>query len=257
MTMQIAPSDRMHERLATLIAREIVAGRLAEDEVFPSSQELVTRYGVSRTVARETIQALQSAGLVNVQHGKRSTVMPATGWRFLENFVQEALAAERLPVSLVRSLYETRLCVETEAARRCAERCGDEDLQHLAWLARPLSPSVAATTRADLVTELVARDRQFHAAVADGSGNVVLARVAKDVHRGLLTSWAYERVDEAHFTEIPKQHHQIATALLAREPEAAAEAMQRHLEWSLHDHATLIEMTNAETPDADTATVID
>ncbi len=52
-----------------------MSGRIGVGEAFPSSEEIVN-YGVSRTVARETVQALAMLGMVNIQHGKRTEVCP-------------------------------------------------------------------------------------------------------------------------------------------------------------------------------------
>ena len=71
--------QRLSHQLSTLLAAEIVSGRIGVGQAFPSSEEIVTRFGVSRTVARETVQALAMLGIVNVQHGKRTEVLPARG----------------------------------------------------------------------------------------------------------------------------------------------------------------------------------
>ena len=68
--------QRLSQQLSTLLAAEIVSGRIGVGEAFPSSEEIVTRFGVSRTVARETVQALAMLGMVNIQHGKRTEVCP-------------------------------------------------------------------------------------------------------------------------------------------------------------------------------------
>ena len=61
------------------LAAEIVSGRWHGVDGFPFVDEIVQRYGVSRTVARETLQTLTMVGLVRSQHGKRTEVMPARG----------------------------------------------------------------------------------------------------------------------------------------------------------------------------------
>ena len=52
--------QRLSRQLSTLLAAEIVSGRIGAGESFASSEEIVNRYSVSRTVARETVQALAS-----------------------------------------------------------------------------------------------------------------------------------------------------------------------------------------------------
>ena len=55
--------QRLSRQLSTLLAAEIVSGRIGVGEAFPSSEEIVTEYGVSRTVAQETVQALAMLGM--------------------------------------------------------------------------------------------------------------------------------------------------------------------------------------------------
>ena len=75
--------QRLSQQLSTLLAAEIVSGRIGVGEAFPSSEEIVNRFGVSRTVARETVQALAMLGMVNIQHGKRTEVCPPEDWDIL------------------------------------------------------------------------------------------------------------------------------------------------------------------------------
>lgn len=241
MTAMDVPPDladaRMHERLALRLARDIVAGRMPDGTAFPTGDELTRIHGVSRTVAREALQALQAAGLVHVQHGKRTLVGGVADWRFLDVLVQRAMQSEPPPERLVRDLYEARLCIEVEAARLCAIRCSDGTIETL---------RVVLDSTADLVARAVldgapqgnpvVLDRTFHGAIADGSGNVVLARMARDAHRGLLTAWP--TIDRDRLTAIDAQHREIALQIERRNPAAAADAMRRHVEWSLEDVET-------------------
>ena len=48
------------------LACEIVAGRMAPGSAFPSAEEIVQRFGVSRTVARETVHTLSMLGLFSL-----------------------------------------------------------------------------------------------------------------------------------------------------------------------------------------------
>ena len=82
---------RLSHQLTTVLAAEIVSGRLAAGEQFPSTEAIVNRFSVSRTVARETVQGLAMLGLVRIQHGKRTEVLPEDEWDILSSIVQEAL----------------------------------------------------------------------------------------------------------------------------------------------------------------------
>jgi GntR family transcriptional repressor for pyruvate dehydrogenase complex len=239
----------MHERLATTLAREIVSGRMAEGQPFPSGDEVVRDYGVSRTVARETLQALAAAGLVHVQHGKRTVVNAMADWRFLDLLVQESMQSERLPVELIRNLYEARLCIEMQTARLCATRAPQSTLETIRLLAATAEERLAASADGQLaIGDFVALDRAFHGTIGDGSGNVVLARVARDAHRGLLTTWPpIESARNERLETIVRQHREIAQALQRRKSDDAAEAMRRHVEWS-RDDTLAVRSAGADVP---------
>src|SRR4029079_9015246 len=103
---------------------EIVSGRIGVGEAFPSSEEIVTQFGVSRTVARETVQALAMLGMVNIEHGTRTEVCPAEEWDILSGTVQEALRREGKAQPLLHDLYQVRLLVAPQGAARVAQHGG-------------------------------------------------------------------------------------------------------------------------------------
>jgi DNA-binding FadR family transcriptional regulator len=227
---------RMHQRLASILASDIVSGRLEVGSDFPAGERLAEIHGVSRTVARETVQALASAGLLSIHHGKRTVVNGVGEWRFLDPLLQRALESERLPEKLLRDLYETRLLLESEAARLCALHGTKELRDRLRASLDAFEDLVDSIEehRSALLT-VTALDRDFHAAIADGSRNVVLARIVRDAHRGLLQSSEPEHLDRALLDSVRRQHVKIARAIDKREPAEAAAAMRGHIQWSLKD----------------------
>jgi DNA-binding FadR family transcriptional regulator len=219
---------RMHERLAVDLARDIVSGRLAEGTVFPTSDALTEEHGISRTVAREALQALAAAGLIRIQHGKRSVVNGV--------FVQQAMQDEELPEKLVRDLYEARRCIETETSRLCALRGSEATMESLRILVDNMRTLFAGDdAAAGALDRGVALDRAFHGTIGDGSGNVVLARAARDAHRGLVTTWHLSNLDMGRQRLIVQQHTEILNAITRRNADGAADAMRRHVDWSLED----------------------
>lgn len=227
---------RMHERLAVALGREIVSGRLAEGSPFPTSDALTETHGVSRTVAREALQALAASGLIRIQHGKRTVVNGVADWRFLDVLVQRAMQEEELPEKLIRDLYEARRCIETETARLCARRRPDQTVEALENILEEMGSMLSGGQVSPATLDRgVALDRAFHATIGDGSGNVVLARAVRDTHRGLVTSWHLSNLDPGRLQLILEQHTGIVMAIRRRSGSGAAEAMLRHVEWSLED----------------------
>jgi DNA-binding FadR family transcriptional regulator len=221
--------QRLSQQLSTLLAAEIVSGRLGVGEAFPSSEEIVTRYGVSRTVARETVQALAMLGMVLIQHGKRTEVCPPEEWDILSATVQEAMRREGKAEPLLHDLYEFRLLIEPQAAAWMAEHGTESDVQQLAELVDRMERLVDADVS---VAEAMEADRSFHDLVARGSENRVVAAVSRDIREVIGTLWGYSSLDASDAEHVAAQHRRIADAVLARDGQAAAAAMREHLLWA-------------------------
>jgi len=221
--------QRLSEQLAVLLAGEIVSGRIGVGEAFPSSEEIVNRFGVSRTVARETVQALAMHGMVNVQHGKRTEVCPEAEWDILSATVQAALRREGKAEPILHDLYEFRLLIEPQAAAWMAENAAAEELAALGELVDRMEELFAAGASVEQLMEL---DRSFHDLIARASENRVLAAVSRDIREVIATLWGFSSLGPADAARVIEQHRAVADAIRARAPQDAAAAMREHLRWA-------------------------
>jgi DNA-binding FadR family transcriptional regulator len=243
-TEALREPQRLRQQLSTILAAEIVSGRIGVGEAFPSSEEIVSEYGVSRTVARETVQALAMLGMVNIQHGKRTEVCPPEEWDILSATVQEALRREGRAEPLLRDLYEFRMLIEPQAAAWMAEHAQHGDLAELDRLVEAMEGLVEG---ADVsVSQVMELDRSFHDLLARASDNRVLAAVSRDIREVIGTLWGFSSLDAADAAHVAEQHRRIAHAVLARDAPAAAATMREHLYWAaqsdLHGHGEPAEL---------------
>src|SRR4051812_39969152 len=76
-----APSARRPRGLVTEIVDNLASGiregNLLPGDKLPTESEIMARFGVSRTVVRESISRLQASGLVETRHGIGTFVMQA------------------------------------------------------------------------------------------------------------------------------------------------------------------------------------
>jgi DNA-binding FadR family transcriptional regulator len=221
--------QRLSQQLSALLAAEIVSGRIGVGEAFPSSEEIVNRFGVSRTVARETVQALAMLGMVNIQHGKRTEVCPPEDWDILSATVQEALRREGRAEPVLHDLYEFRLLIEPQAAAWTATDGKERDLAELAAVAARMESLCRGEVSVAAVLEA---DRSFHDLIVRASGNRVLAAVSRDIREVTGALWGFTNLDSAGAERVAEQHRRIADAVGARDPVAAAAAMRDHLRWA-------------------------
>ncbi len=223
--------QRLSRQLSALLAADIVSGRIGVGEPFASSEEIVTKYNVSRTVAREMVQTLAMLGMVNVQHGKRTEVNPPEDWDVLNDVVQEALLREGRAEPLLRDLYEFRLIIEPQAAAWMAENAAAADLASLGDLVEQMEHSVRADGE---IPELMDADRAFHDLVARASGNQVVAAVTRDIRELLGTLWGFSHVGVDDTVQVAEQHRAIADAIARHDAAGASAAMRVHLMWAAH-----------------------
>jgi DNA-binding FadR family transcriptional regulator len=228
--MAVRPRQRkLHEQLAEQLARDIVSGRLPPGSAVRPEPDLVEEYGVSKTVVRETLQLLSSAGLLQIQHGKRTVVTPEAEWQILNPLVQDAYRAEDLAGVMIEELYEVRLVLEPQAARWAAERGTSEHRAEIQGLIESMRSSVEDGDE----SEFLEYDRRFHAAIiGSGASNRVLQAILRNIHSLLSTSWSLSALSAGQQRTALAHHEAIAQAIAAHDGDAAETAMREHLVWA-------------------------
>ncbi len=221
---------RLRDRLAARLAREIVAGRPAPGDPFPSSEDVIRRYGVSRTVARETVQTLSMIGMVRAQQGKRTTVLPQQDWDLLNPIVLEAFRHEGRAGEIVRYLGELRLVIEPATAEWMAARGDAEDAAELIRIAEAMDR--LAEQGGDRAAFLAA-DREFHDCVARASKNPLIAALRRDIAAVLAMGFALSRVTGDDMRTVASHHVEIAAAVASGDGERARAASEDHVRWAI------------------------
>lgn len=138
---------------------------------------LEAEFGVSRTVAREAMRALEQLGMVESSRRVGLTVLPMERWAVFDPAVIAwRLRGEKSRAAQLRTLNELRVAIEPLAARHCAEHASEADRAEILRLAGELceldahpSPKVGAELEVDL---------QFHTAILRGSRNEMFNALA-------------------------------------------------------------------------------
>lgn len=108
------------ELVASHIRRQIVTGKLREDDALPSESALMVDFTISRPTLREAFRILESEGLITVRRGARG------GARVLEPSTDVVARYAGLVLqhrgTTVADVLEARVIVEGPAARMLAER---------------------------------------------------------------------------------------------------------------------------------------
>jgi GntR family transcriptional regulator, transcriptional repressor for pyruvate dehydrogenase complex len=209
--------------LMDTLAGQIRAGVLNPGEKLPTEATMMGQHGVSRTVVREAISKLQSAGLVTTKHGI-GTFVADTGAP-----VRFELEAKSIPTVLdVLAMLEFRISLESEAAALAAARRTEEQLQALR---RALDDFQNAQTDGGSGAET---DFQFHLRIAEASGNRYFPEVfahfgMSSIPRTRVTLFKSADDQAAFMMLLIREHEQIYGAILCGDPKLAAKFMRIHL----------------------------
>ncbi|MCE8039734.1 MAG: GntR family transcriptional regulator [Halomonadaceae bacterium] len=198
-------SDSVRQRLYQVLRQSIIRMVLEPGQAL-SEKELADAFAVSRQPVREAFIRLSEAGLVEVrpQRGtyvvriSRQAVLEA---RFLREAVEVAIAREAaekgLAPAVLRELNEL-----IERQRGCIDPV-DHDRFYLL-------------------------DEAFHRTLALEVGNTMAWRVIEDVKAQLDRVRYLSVPDSTPIAKLTDQHQTVVTAIAARQPEQAAQAMAAH-----------------------------
>jgi GntR family transcriptional regulator, transcriptional repressor for pyruvate dehydrogenase complex len=209
------------EQAVGAIMHLLTSGELGPGDRLPAERDLALRLGVSRSTVREAIRGLEMMRVLQVRHGEGIFVTSLDAPLLLE---PSGFALQLMRDHEVVHLLELRAILEGAAASLASARMTDEQ-RHT--LLRRLEQLDAAST----ADELLEADIAFHAAMAAGTGNVVLASLldtfsastyrARHLNAGLGLEEALARNRASH--------RRIYEAVVARDPEAARASASAHV----------------------------
>lgn len=228
-TNALSTRTKVSEDLAIALAEPFVRGDIEAGAAIESEVDLAERFGVSRPVAREAVQMLALAGMLQVQHGKRTTVRAEREWNVLSPTVQTAFERVGRGDALRAQLYEVRLVLETACAGYTAQRATEEEREGLKEI---LHSTEMLSRKPGGLRDFLELDRQFHGMMASFAGNLALSQLTREVQGYLASSWTESHLTESEMVESGNQHMSVGAAVLAGDAAAAREAMEHHIRWA-------------------------
>ncbi len=214
-------SKRLSASAADQVMQLVRSGQLPPGTKLPSERELMVMLGVSRNSLREGVRILETMGVLRVERGRGTWVREDFGESKV-NLGSDWLSSHARDVM---DLLEMRETLEIRAAELVAERGTEEQVRLIVGRLEELQVAVA-TRDPDAV---IVADAALHRAIAEGSGNHILARALDDLQdlamdtRRAVTS-IRGRLDRA-ITE----HEAIVNAIAERDANAAGRAMRQHV----------------------------
>lgn len=196
----------------------INSGVLKPGDRLPAERKMATDFGFGRTQVREALQKLEFYGIVKTLP-QSGSVINGLDITTLDGLISDVLTLQGYDFY---SLVETRLVLEVNAARLCAERWTEMDMEmleksHLRYLAH-------FDTQ-----ERVSRDFAFHRAIAEACHNPVVKAMLLVVIPDIMTIYQKERLCETD-TVPSGEHAALLDAIKKRDGELAAGLMANHLQ---------------------------
>ena len=209
------------------IETDLLDGRLRPGDRLPPERELATTLGVGRSSVREALRVLEVMGLIRTGTGSgpsSGAIIIATPQGGMSALLRLQVAAQGFPLD---DVVRTRLVLESAVVETLAS-----DAARDTSAARAVADAMDA---GDLTpAEFLALDAQLHLALAEASGNVVIAAMMAGL-RTAIESYVQagaERISQwdAAAARLRTEHRAIIDAIDAGDAGTAGTL--------LHDHIT-------------------
>ena len=199
--LSLAPRA-LYEEVAELLRQRIFAREL-EPGSWIDELRIAEALGISRTPLREALKVLAAEGLVTMK-------------------VRRGAYVTEVSEKDLRDVYHLLALLESDAARVVAERASETQLAELQAQQQALEAAVHDRDRFFEINEA------FHRQLLDMSDNKWRTQMVADLRKVMKLNRHNSLFKEGRIEQSLAEHQAIVDALLARQPELAAERMSAH-----------------------------
>lgn len=201
---------KLSEQAYRRFKEELFARRVRPGQ-FVSQRDLVALTGVSLSPMREALLRLEIEGLV-------------------QRVPQRGIQVSEPSLKLIRNAFQLRMIVEKEAVRHFVETAAEEEVLPLIEAHERVLAQAPRGVNDALLALAQATDWRLHDTLVASLGNELVS----DIHRVNSDRIRLIRLDHglltaANLSSAMEEHMAILEACRRREPEAAAQAVERHL----------------------------
>jgi GntR family transcriptional repressor for pyruvate dehydrogenase complex len=216
---------RLYERLVEKILDLIVSGAWKPGFRLPTERELSESFGVSRTVVREAVKALEARGVLESTIGSGVSVRTAD-FNMVSQSLQTYMQLSNQDDFEIR-LNEVRRVLEVEMVALAAARRTPEQLVQLHQICQQMRAG------GNTAKEMAELDFRLHVTLAEATQNelfkVLLAPLINQLRDQIILTWEdFPRPVELVFD----QHEAVVAAVESGDAEAGRQAMIKHLAFS-------------------------
>lgn len=209
----------VREQIAEKLAAMIRSGLLRVGDELPSERELANMLEVSRETVRSAIQALAVVGMLEISQGARTRVARTEGYPFGSGM----RGPETIGRYSAEDVFKARKVVELAVIRETARLIEPADLERLHRLVDAQGEMTDDPVRFQI------SDVEFHRLIYHACGNALLESFLGEVYDYALDYRRKALVMPGAVAASWRDHQRILKSIESRNPDAAAEAMERHL----------------------------
>lgn len=214
-------TERLYERIVSQIEQRIEAGDLKVGDQLPSERELAEQFAVSSTAVREAVKALRQKGLMEIRPGRGTFITNATS-----DTIRDSIGM-LMKFGIAKgsgNLVEVREILEPEIAALAATRITDEYITAMREAVEIME------TALDNVDVFVEADLDFHLALAEGTQNPFIPILMDSIIDLLREQRKRIGLTKGGLQRGQVHHKKILDSVIRRDPQAARQAMQDHLQ---------------------------
>lgn len=218
------PSPTLGIAVVDAIVDVIVSGAVQPGDLLPPEGTLAERFGVSRTVIRESVKRIEEKGLVTIARGRGTSVRPTSSWNILDQVVLTSLIKHDGSLGVLDELSVVRAQLESVMAADAAVRRSDLQLEELEGHLQRMRDSY----RDDEAFRDA--DAAFHVAVMSFSGNRLAESIARTLFERARANSRFRGVDSRESVQATlAEHEAVFAAIAAGRADEAHEKMNRHI----------------------------
>lgn len=208
------------------IERDLLDGRLGPGDRLASERDLSADLGVGRSSVREALRVLEVMGLIRTATGsgpQAGAIVIATPTGGMSTLLRLQVAAQGFPLA---DVVQTRLVLE-DAVVTALARSGERDTAAVHRLLDVMEADGLAPQ------EFLALDAQLHLALAEASGNSVIAAMMAGLRTAIesyVQAGAASVSDwDAMASRLRAEHRELVDAVDAGDAAAAGALVRRHI----------------------------
>jgi GntR family transcriptional regulator, transcriptional repressor for pyruvate dehydrogenase complex len=219
--------QRLYERVVEKVLELIASGAWKPGFRLPPERELSEAFGVSRTVVREAVKALEARGVLESTTSSGVSVRAADFNMLSRSFQTYIQLSNQDDLDIEIRLNEVRRVLEVEMVALAANRATPEQKLQL----RQICEQMQATDKT--AKEMAELDFRLHMTLAEATQNelfkVLLAPLINQLRDHITLTWeGFPRPVKL----VHDQHEAIVAAVESGDPETARQAMIKHLVFS-------------------------